>query len=151
MTSVQAGLGYGLSGEFATRSVPGDFSDIPGDPLARRLSVLYEGRAEDGSGLPDTMKIGVAQPGDLDFDGDIDFDDAFTLVNNYGIASGATWRDGDFNGTGSVDFDDAFDLVNFYGSTYLSANAIAVPEISSLSLLGCGLLCLMGIRRPRRT
>jgi len=90
----------------------------PVDGLGRRFAPLYENRAANGVGTVDTFKIGFALPGDLDFDNDVDFGDAFELTNNYGLNSGATWRNGDFFNDGAVDFTDAFEQTNNYGATY---------------------------------
>ena len=58
--------------------------------------------------------------GDTDLDGDVDFENMFTLTNYYGwdpIQNGrpATWAEGDFDGDGDVDFEDAFLAINNYG------------------------------------
>ncbi|MDX1962047.1 MAG: PEP-CTERM sorting domain-containing protein [Pirellulales bacterium] len=90
----------------------------PVDALGRRFSLLYENRAANGVGIVDTVKVGFALPGDLDFDNDVDFTDAFELTNNYGLGSGATWRQGDFFNDGAVDFVDAFEQTNNFGATY---------------------------------
>ncbi|MDX1965309.1 MAG: PEP-CTERM sorting domain-containing protein [Pirellulales bacterium] len=101
-----------LVGTFAAKSLPGP------DSLGRRYSVLYENRNQGGVGVVDAVKVGLALPGDLDFDSDVDFNDAFELTNNYGLATGATWRQGDFFDDGAVDFNDAFEQTNNFGATY---------------------------------
>ncbi len=108
-----------LNGAFASITIPGNGGPV-GDPLGRRYSLLIEGRAATGVGTVDAIKIGFARGGDLDFDGDVDFDDAFTLTNNYGTPAGANWRMGDSNNDGAVDFADAFEQVNNYGFTYVT-------------------------------
>jgi hypothetical protein len=145
-TAVQAGSGSGLYGDFGTHNVPGGFLTIPGDDaLQRRISVLYEGSAADGSGTRDTMKIGVAQPGDVDYDSDVDFLDAFELTNNYGVTSGATWRQGDSDNDGDVDFVDAFEQVNFYGSTYVTTpGTVGDPKLSLVYNPSTGVMTIEG-------
>jgi hypothetical protein len=62
-----------------------------------------------------TYTANYAIAGDLDLDLDVDFNDAFTLSNNYGLQTGAVWSDGDTDHDGDVDFQDAFMQVNNYG------------------------------------
>jgi hypothetical protein len=68
--------------------------------------------------------------GDCDLDGDVDFHDAFTLSNNYGTSSNATWGMGDFDLDGDVDFVDASVQVNNYGSSF---SATSAPSNTSVS------------------
>jgi len=63
-----------------------------------------------------------ALAGDLDRDRDVDFNDMFTLVNEYGAVN-AGWSQGDSNGDGLVDFTDAFEAVNNYGAGGAGAQA----------------------------
>jgi hypothetical protein len=55
-------------------------------------------------------------PGDADEDGDVDLDDFILLKRNFGITSGATWRQGDFDGDGAVTLDDFGILKNNFGT-----------------------------------
>ena len=58
--------------------------------------------------------------GDTNFDGDVDGDDVFAVVNNFTGNGGSTtkpWSRGSFDGDGDVDGDDYFDVVqNFTGA-----------------------------------
>jgi hypothetical protein len=99
-----------------------------------------------------------ALAGDTDRDRDVDFDDAFTLTNSYGMTGSAAWSFGDFDNDGDVDFDDAFLQVNNYGAVYASTSAFSsggltpafVPEPSSLMLLVWSIVGLAGIRSRLR-
>ncbi len=51
-------------------------------------------------------------PGDLDGDGDVDFDDLVTLLGAYGTSA-----DGDVDGDGDTDFDDLVALLGAYGTS----------------------------------
>jgi hypothetical protein len=62
-------------------------------------------------------------PGDMDCDGDVDFDDISPFVNAIGDAAAyyadqpaCYWRNGDFDGDDDVDFDDIAPFVNQIGS-----------------------------------
>ncbi len=60
------------------------------------------------------LVIEVLQPGDVDLDGDVDFDDFLALQIGFGTSAGATRGDGDLDGDGDVDFDDFLLLqINF--------------------------------------
>ncbi len=54
--------------------------------------------------------------GDVDGDGDVDFDDYLLLQNNFGTTSGATRENGDLDGDGDVDFDDFLILQRNFGA-----------------------------------
>ncbi|MDX1962048.1 MAG: hypothetical protein SFX18_02780 [Pirellulales bacterium] len=66
--------------------------------------------------------------GDADRDGDVDFEDMFTLVNEYGRQH-AGWSHGDNDGDGVVGFADAFEATNNYGGGAGAISASSpVPE-----------------------
>ena len=102
-----------------THQATWDFSsvgDLPSGYYTLSLNAA-EMEAADGSALPTDLsfdhQIYIAIPGDANLDGEVDLlNDAFELVGNLGVESGATWQDGDFNGDGAVDLlEDAFLLV----------------------------------------
>ena len=75
----------------------------------------------------------VALPSDANLDGQVDvLGDAFSLVGNLGLTSGATWSQGDFNGDGMVDvLTDAFILVGNLGRSVVPpAAASAVAKLA---------------------
>ncbi len=92
--------------------------------------------------------------GDADLDGDVDADDFNLLAFNFDNPGG--WVNGDFDGDGTVSADD-FNLLafNFGFDANVSPNDIlivqefaqAIPEPTSLALLGLGGLALMRRRR----
>lgn len=92
--------------------------------------------------------------GDANLDGDVDawqFDgsgDAQILSSNLGTMVGMSWIDGDFNGDGDVD---AWEFSGNGDAQLLSSNlgmgsdmgSVAVPEPSTLDLLGIGILVML--------
>ncbi len=85
-------------------------------------------------------------PGDVDRDGDVDFDDLVALAAHYGTASGAGWSMGNFDGDGDVDVNDLTLMARAYGTGLpvgldfqADLQAVGVlPEPSSLVLLLAG-------------
>ncbi len=105
--------------------------------------------------------IGDLLAGDSNGDGLCNYDDLSALINNYGVASGATWSMCDFTDDGVVNFDDLSVIVNNYGGgTGLDAQGMAlltahglggaaVPEPGTLALvmiLVSSLLCHRSLR-----
>ncbi len=99
-----------------------------------------------------------APEGDVDLDGDVDFQDFLALQVGYGITSDAIRTDGDLDDDGDVDFQDFLVLQANYGNDQDSARdgpsdldvAAAVPEPSTLVLAVVGLLSgLIACRRCR--
>jgi len=80
-------------------------------------------------------------PGDADKDGDVDDDDLSLLLANWGGTVGCT--KGEFSGTPPVDDDDLSLLL----ANWTGAQAAAVPEPATMSLLAVGVLGLL--RRKR--
>lgn len=74
-----------------------------------------------------SIRIGVATPGDLDLDADIDTEDITNVVTNFtgdGGSTTETWFDGDLDNDTDVDTADITDTVtNFTGASPLFASA----------------------------
>jgi hypothetical protein len=89
-------------------------------------------------------------PGDANRDGVVDAADYITVKQNFGMTSGALWKDGNFSDpygtTGTVDWDDLQLLMaNF--ATRSVGGAPPVPEPATLGLLAIGALALLRRRR----
>jgi hypothetical protein len=92
-------------------------------------------------------------PGDADNDGDVDFADAWVLLDNYKSGEqNRFWADGDFNGDGVVDDADAAILLNAYAASGTSEateaadmliEATHVPEPATMVVLAMGGLVLI--------
>ncbi len=100
-------------------------------------------RATD-NGLPqlsdsEVVTLNVYQPGDVDLDGDVDFQDFLILQANYGTPSGALRTEGDLDFDQDVDFQDFLILQANYGTTdtldaggdSMSTEALSAPLSSS--------------------
>jgi len=135
----------------ASSGVSGTFDTVEGitdDLLAGEgLAVTY---------AVNSVNVTRALLGDANLDMSVTvLGDAFALVSNLGVTSGATWADGDFTGDGAVNvLGDAFILVGNLGQTFGSSafarsafSASAVPEPGCLSLLS---LVAAGLTIKRR-
>jgi len=93
-----------LGGRFASVTLPGS----PDASGLRVWSSLYENNAADGVGDVDSFKIGLAAPGDINYDSQVTPDDLLSLSGNglFNTPSPANWREGDFNQNGVFDVDD---------------------------------------------
>ncbi len=90
---------------------------------------------DSSSPLP-TMPEPYLSPGDANSDGTVDAADAAILATNWQTATGATWADGDFNNDYAVNDIDATILAANWGS----GTSASVPEPSTLTLLGIGII-----------
>ena len=93
-------------------------------------------------------EITICKVGDVDCDGDIDFQDFIDLQIGFGITSNADRSDGDLDGDGDVDFQDFLILQQNFGLDSLDAEQLSdasidggtVPEPSTVALLALGLV-----------
>jgi PEP-CTERM motif len=111
-----------------------------------------------GLGSPLSITGGVHFRGDTNGDGVVDLTDYNNVINFFGTAEPA-FTNGDSTGDGTVDLNDYNDVINFFGAQVPQAGlegglvgpalaAVAIPEPTSLSLLGLA-SCAM-LRRKRR-
>ncbi len=117
--------------------------------MGNTYGIVLEGNGRDAMGMWVTS-LGahvsyweLRHGGDADEDGNVDVTDLGLLATNYGL-SGKVWADGDYNGDGNVDVSDLGILATEYG---WSAEVAAVPEPSTLILLGFGVSSLLLWRR----
>jgi hypothetical protein len=91
-------------------------------------------------------------PGDMDFNGTVEFADFLVMSGNF--AQPGTYETGDVTCNGKVDFPDFLILSTFFGSSTSQAQAVngtgphAVPEPSGVAVT-CWLLLLFTINRKR--
>jgi hypothetical protein len=86
--------------------------------------------------------------GDFNFDGAIDSADYVILQDNFG--TGSTFEQGDFNFDGAVGLADFIALKAAFNAPAGAATAASVPEPTSFSLLGIGVVVLLPRRRRSR-
>ena len=103
-----------------------------------------------------SLTTAYAAQGDTNLDWVVDILDVANFVGSgkYGTPNAATWSEGDFNYDGVVDIQDVADFAAtglYGGASYNSPSGIAaVPEPSTLSLLGAASITAFGRFRRRQ-
>ena len=117
-------------------SLGGTFARVEGVPTDDRfsLAVTY---SDTGAFLT------AAVPGDANLDAEVNFADFLVMSERFGQPGG--WSDGDFDGDGTIAFGDFLALSAQFGTQ--PGNVAAVPEPTSIALLGSTVLLLAGRRR----
>jgi len=126
----------------AAAGVCGAFDHVSGFHIHEdmRLGVSYEA---------ERVRLVAAMPGDLNFDGIVNFLDYLAWKSHAGT-SGKGWPDGDLDGDSDVDRDDFAILRAYFGRTVEIPGGGAAPEPSAFGLLAVGALALLKRRRRRR-
>ncbi len=105
-----------------------------------------------GQSMP-AMVLHPALPGDANGDNTVDINDLTIVLANYGQSgAGVAWNTGDFNNDDKVDINDLTIVLANYGQSIGSSatGMAAVPEPSTLVLIGVGALGVLGYMQRRR-
>jgi hypothetical protein len=99
-----------------------------------------------------TGPVAILEPvfllGDANKDGTVNVADLTLLLNNYN-KTGMVWADGDFDYDGTVNVADLTALLDNYNRTSGAVASTAVPEPSSIAMLGITLMALLSWWRKR--
>jgi hypothetical protein len=148
--TLMAGERYQSAGHF---QVPWDI--LPGsyrmviyvDYVAGHPSGMIAEESETNNWADCYEVLTVALPGDADLNGTINGADLNAVLSNCNL-SGMTWAQGDFNGDGTVNGTDLNTVLSNYNQR-IGVGA-AVPEPSTVVLLGMGAVALAGYGWRRR-
>ena len=137
-----------LDALYAANGMPGPALDIDESGTVDADDIddwLLEASDSDNPAKADPLHVFVV--GDLNLSGAVDSSDLGLLLNNFG-GNNAGYGGGDLNLDLAVDSGDLGLLLNNFGSG-APASAAAVPEPSSIVMLGLALLGMAGVRRKR--
>jgi hypothetical protein len=98
-------------GVYTDRQLQGKTVVIPGDTVRLHL-VTDAWLAPFGYRVTEIRSV---LPGDANLDGEVGIADLAALADNYGLKTGAGWRNGDFNFDGAVGIADLSALADHYG------------------------------------
>ena len=141
------------------------FQEAPGDPsytgvtlpLGKTIVARYikfqvnSDWGGDFAGLAEVRFLGGSQPGDINLDGTVNFNDLLLLAQHYGTTSGATRATGDLNHDGKIDFADLLILSQNYGHALTASGAqpAAVASVPEPAAIGAVIALLMLAHRGR--
>ena len=133
-------------GEFELVMAAGDVVSVAVSPTLDDFIEFQGGLHQVGTELSVTLVEDSGVPEDFDGNGEVGFSDFVMFSNAFNSMEPADLSIYDLNNNGTVDFGDFVQFSNAFGNT---AGVASVPESASLSLLGMGVLVLLGCRRRR--
>jgi hypothetical protein len=126
----------------------------PREPITRLLGFPFENAPPLGTFTFTLLSVAPPMPGDMDGDGNVEFDDVegFLLGLNdasayeaiYGLAAAVR---GDTDGDGDLDFDDIGGFVSLLSGSSQALHPLAVPEPGTHALVLLGVLWWSAWRR----